>query len=399
MSVRKDSLPRLTACAQSENREFLCCIENGNLPFALAYHRLGLSIFPTKPRTKEPAIPTWKPWQKQRADEDQVRQWFSDTDADQVGIAVVCGSVSGGLLVRDFDQKAAYASWQAANKALACTIPTVYTSRGLHVYGRCGSLAAGPFVINYGDGELRGNNHYVLAPPSIHPNGSRYSWLTIPIEIPVVDPVAFGLPSTPTNATQEIRVSVLHGLGLSADVVQAIRETVPHEHGQRHRQLFQFARKLRSLSQYQDCTDPWRLRSLVEAWHTVALPTIRTKDLDTTLNEFVRGWPLVRYASGEGSLQAALQRAQSKALPPEADGFDAEKSLLLALCRELQIERSPRCFYLGCRDAAAAIGLEDHTTAFRWLKEFCKAGLLKQESSGSQVRRRANEYRYLGSMT
>lgn len=153
------------------------------------------------------------------------------------------------------------------------------------------------------------------------------------------------------------------------------------------------------MSQYRDCKDPAQLNRLIEAWHHAALDTIRTKDLNVTIEDFVRGWWKAKYLCGDGSLQAAWQRAQSFPLPTEAATFEQpEKRMLLALCRELQIERDKRAFYLSARDAASTIGLggaQPQVKAHRWLKEFCESGLLRLERTGSQVRRLANEYRYL----
>ena len=76
------------------------------LSAALKYHALGWSVIPIAAGKKSPALKSWKPFQTKRADEHQIRDWFDRRD--DLGIAVVLGTVSGGLTCRDFDVEAAY---------------------------------------------------------------------------------------------------------------------------------------------------------------------------------------------------------------------------------------------------------------------------------------------------
>ncbi len=139
------------------------------LHHALAYAGLGWSIIPVI--GKKPAG-LWKPFQTNPADEKTLRRLFARKGI--TGLAVVLGSVSGGLAVRDFDDTGAYRTWAAANPGDATRLPTVKTARGFHVYGR---LAEEQFV-KFADGELRADTgHYVVLPPSTHPGGIVYSWL------------------------------------------------------------------------------------------------------------------------------------------------------------------------------------------------------------------------------
>ena len=68
------------------------------LSAALRYHSLGWSIIPVAAGTKKPALRSWKPFQTNRADEQQIRDWFDKRD--DLGLAVVLGTVSGGLTCR-----------------------------------------------------------------------------------------------------------------------------------------------------------------------------------------------------------------------------------------------------------------------------------------------------------
>jgi hypothetical protein len=164
---------------------------------ALRYFRLGLSVIPTAPNSKKPAVP-WKGYQTARADEIQLRRWFGD--GSMFGVAVVLGRVSGGTCCRDFDLQASYDRWADEQRALATTLPTVATARGRHVYFRSDNLN----FADLGDGEYRGDGHYCLLPPSRHPDGPVYTWIIPPTdEIPLVADVqaaGFLPPASDTEA-------------------------------------------------------------------------------------------------------------------------------------------------------------------------------------------------------
>lgn len=367
-------------------------------PVAQRYRGLGLSVIPTKPRSKAGAVP-WKPYQRQRADEELIHQWFADTDSSQLGVAIVLGRISGGLLVRDFDERGAYEAWKADRRALARSLPTVVTKRGFHVYGRCEDYGTPvKFVHHFGDGELRGDGHIVVAPPSLHSKTGRpYRWAIEPKEsIPLVSISDFGYTPKPGCVTQDM--SVLHGAGFPASVVEAVLATLPDGPGQRNRQLFEFIRRLKGIEAFAS-KKPDDLLPFVRGWFDTALPAIGTKDFDETRKDFLRGWSLVKFVGGSGSIGEAMSRAQSEPLPPEADRYRVpEVKLLVGLCYQLQVQRGKRAFYLSCRDAAEQLGLRGlrpHVRAWRMLKLLCETGTIQLVEQGSQVARKANEYRYL----
>ena len=101
------------------------------LSAALAYAARGWSLIPIKPGTKTPACQSWKQYQTTPADDKLLRRWFAD---GKKGVAVVCGRVSAGLVIRDFDDMGAYDRWAQDHPELARSLPTVATSRGRHVY-------------------------------------------------------------------------------------------------------------------------------------------------------------------------------------------------------------------------------------------------------------------------
>jgi hypothetical protein len=158
---------------------------------ALAYHGRGWSVVPVKAGEKRPAERSWNRFQTERATEAELRRWFRN--GATVGIGVICGDVSGGLVCRDFDEMAAFEAWAGRFAALARTLPTVATNRGRHVYClgdmetiRQASPTRGG-ILTFADGELRGGGLCVL-PPSIHPSGKAYRWaVPLPARVPRID--------------------------------------------------------------------------------------------------------------------------------------------------------------------------------------------------------------------
>ena len=135
----------------------------------LGLYRRGWSIFPLKPRSKEPVGP-WKRFQTEHATPEEIAQWATS----DCNVGVVTGAISG-LVVLDLDSAEAIADAEALGFDGALTVKT---SRGLHVYlahpgGEVRNLA------KFRPGmDLRGDGGYVVGPGSVHPDGSTYSALS-----------------------------------------------------------------------------------------------------------------------------------------------------------------------------------------------------------------------------
>jgi len=382
----------------------LYCRPEPLLSHALRLHRLGASVIPVKAGTKKGAI-RWKRYQRERADASTLRDWFADADSGNLGIGVVLGEVSEGLLVRDFDDLGAYHTLVRTRPEIARTLPTVQTNRGYHVWFRCRDYRQGntrTFLWKYADGELRGDGHIVVVPPSIHAKTRLpYRWhIALADSIPTASLSELGLAPPLRDVTQEMHVLHLaHEDFTSSTIPRIIEATLPRGPGVRHRRIFDFVRLLKAYSEVAG-RDARELEDYVRQWHACALPNIRTKEFDETYADFRDAWERVKWPAGVGSLQAALTRAKSLPIPPEAGQFRHEKRLLVALCYQLQCERGVRPFFLSCRDAAQALdleGREPHVTAWRWLENLCnpRVGILQKVSSGTWSRRKANEYLYL----
>ncbi|MBL0058268.1 MAG: bifunctional DNA primase/polymerase [Elusimicrobia bacterium] len=144
--------------------------ENKGLLAALRYDLLGWGVIPVLPGGKRPLIPSWKEFQTRRATAEEIHCWW-ETWPD-ANVAVVTGGVSG-LVVLDVDGPVGRAS--IVGKELPITV-SVKTGKGFHYYYRHpGGVVGSPPGILPGL-DIRGDGAYVVAPPSIHENGTIYEW-------------------------------------------------------------------------------------------------------------------------------------------------------------------------------------------------------------------------------
>jgi hypothetical protein len=146
------------------------------LKWALKYREMGFSVIPLRPKAKEPLIP-WTEYQKRIASEAEIKSWFCGAGtAPNVGI--VTGAVSS-LAVVDLDGSPGLES----GKRLGLTSPvSVLTGNGMQLYYRATTEIPRNSVRALGDGlDIRGEGGYVAAPPSLHPNGKHYRWLSSPL--------------------------------------------------------------------------------------------------------------------------------------------------------------------------------------------------------------------------
>ncbi|MBC7817933.1 MAG: bifunctional DNA primase/polymerase [Planctomycetaceae bacterium] len=375
-----------------------------SLSAAMQYYSLGWSVIPIAAGKKIPALRSWKPFQKQRANEQQIRDWFDKRD--DLGLAVVLGAVSGGLTCRDFDEEAAYHDWAAQNRELAKTLPTVKSGRGYHVY----FLSDCDHTEKLHDGELRGDGSIVVLPPSKHPSGVQYKWLIPPTSnIPRLDYREFqgSLPTerqrtgeTETQRdgepeTQSNRDGFSFSVGCDkwGSVIDDCIPTNANAH-ERNRKIFELAQWLKSDPELKDAGSK-SLEPIVREWHQRALPFIGTKPFSETIADFEHAWDSVKFPKGRDIVRLLWLKVKAGTWPIEAEQFDSEAMRwLLALCLELQRANGPgRNFFLSCRSAANVLD-RDHTDVAKWLKKFVRDGLLKVFPQDGH--RDAHRYRYLG---
>lgn len=141
---------------------------------AMAYSIDGFSVIPLQ--GKKPAIGVlWQPFQQRRADVMDIHRWDKTSALQNVGI--VCGAISGNLVVMDCDSLDACRMFELNFPALRHTF-TINTGsgKGKHYYYRVENLPPTTRALNIAGGnlELRANGCYVVAAPSIHPDTGRH---------------------------------------------------------------------------------------------------------------------------------------------------------------------------------------------------------------------------------
>lgn len=159
-------------------------VSNSKTTFSLTYlqqHALslydsGLNVFPQPIGTKG-GYP-WKQLQYTRLDREDQLHGLLPLFAGQCNIAVMCGRTSGNLFVIDCESPQSFEYHCNQLEQRDIPIWSVQTARGGHIYLRCAEGEVNnikPGVLK--DTEIKGSQGYVLAPPSRHPNGTRYSWI------------------------------------------------------------------------------------------------------------------------------------------------------------------------------------------------------------------------------
>lgn len=137
----------------------------------------GWSIIPVRAGDKRPLI-SWERYQHRPAEVEEARAWFNRWPDANVGI--VTGAVSQ-LLVVDIDPRHGgvdgLARLERHHGPLPFTVEAVTGGGGRHLYFR----HPGPDDVHNSVGlwpglDLRGDGGYVVAPPSRHATGGRYSW-------------------------------------------------------------------------------------------------------------------------------------------------------------------------------------------------------------------------------
>ena len=388
--------------------------DTGNLLLAeaLRLHSLGLSVLPLG-KDKKPPI-KWKGLQTVAADETQIREWFRKPSV--TGLGIIVGPVSGNLAVRDFDTKESYMAWKRAHPDLAARLPTVRTKRGYHVYARIRNCK----YVKFEDGELQApsedgeRGHYVVAPPSKHPDGGLYKWRTPlaslkdvqllkvertgfnrvwgvteshvcelvskPVCEPVCEPVTAASPEPPVE-------------DIPSEAIRAIELSLPTSEGTRNMKLFEFVRRLKASPQCRD-KDPKHLKYIVREWHRRALPFITTKGFDDTWLEFLNAWKNAKFPTWGIDETEILRGVDAGPLPIAATQYeDRHLQRLVKLCQVLQRHAGGAAFLLACRKAGTWLGMH-YKRSSKWLRLLTMDGIISVVTPGTKTK--AARYRYHG---
>jgi replicative DNA helicase len=145
------------------------------IPYAQAYAKKGWQTFPLKPHDKIPLV-KWA--DVATCDTAMINGWFDNYPDANIGIA--CGSRSG-IVVLDVD--AGHGGYESLTRLIEKygAIPETSVSKtgsgGEHIFFKHPGIEIRNSAGKLGPGlDVRGDGGYVVAPPSIHPNGNSYEW-------------------------------------------------------------------------------------------------------------------------------------------------------------------------------------------------------------------------------
>lgn len=148
---------------------------------------LGWPVFPLMPRAKTPVTKRGV-LDHTRFDEQIVEAWWNQNPTCNIGLAT-----GVTFEVVDIDGEPGEEALERVLPGYTHTGPEVDTGRGRHLYFASQGLrnTANPTL----KVDFRGHHGYVVAPPSVHPDGHAYRWST---------PPTAALPKLP----EEIRIAI-----------------------------------------------------------------------------------------------------------------------------------------------------------------------------------------------
>jgi hypothetical protein len=143
--------------------------------YALQYAAQGYQVFPLKPGSKEPA--TRRGFYEATSNTATLRRWFTGAHPNNIGIRT---GVPSGAFVLDVDGEQGVSSLAELVERYGLLPSTLEstTGKGRHYW----FVARDPIPCSGGKIapgiDIRADGGYVVAPPSIHPNGAIYRWVS-----------------------------------------------------------------------------------------------------------------------------------------------------------------------------------------------------------------------------
>ena len=146
---------------------------------ALHYAEMGLAVFPLVCRDKVPAVVGG--CKVATTERTTIERWWDKNPQYNIGIAT--GNKSSGLVVIDLDVDKnkgidgydVLRDWQNKHGKLPETWQSI-TGRGGYHYFYKDAIVHSNRVGLYEGVDIRGEGGYIVAPPSVHPNGNIYEW-------------------------------------------------------------------------------------------------------------------------------------------------------------------------------------------------------------------------------
>lgn len=175
------------------------------IDIALAYASKGWQSFPCVPKDKKPLVR----WAEMATFEtNMLTGWWEHNPSANIGIA--CGARSG-IVVLDVDaDHNGYESLDVLRRVYGelPETPTVKTgSGGRHIYFKHPGIEIRNSAGKIGQGlDIRGDGGYVVAPPSIHPNGNVYEWIIKPSQVHLAEMPKWLIELLTTQNEQEQKI-------------------------------------------------------------------------------------------------------------------------------------------------------------------------------------------------
>lgn len=151
---------------------------------------LGFAVFPLLPNSKRPAVANGV--KDATTDADVIAGGWAQNPS--MNVAIACGEPSGGLLVIDVDVDADtgedgmefLAKWEREHGELPETVSAITGRGGSHLYYRVSGRMKNSTNPDVGI-DIRCDGGYVMAPPSLHPNGNEVQWENDPRDYEVAE--------------------------------------------------------------------------------------------------------------------------------------------------------------------------------------------------------------------
>lgn len=153
---------------------------NRLLTSALYYAQLNWRVFPIVPRNKQPLILGWRT--RATTNPKHIKAWWGIHPTANIGVAT---GAESGIFVLDIDTDK-HGDWSLQGlerlyEELPLTIASFTGNGGKHLFFLHPGQLIRNSVCKLGHGlDVRGDGGYVLAPPSQHPNGRAYQWISPP---------------------------------------------------------------------------------------------------------------------------------------------------------------------------------------------------------------------------
>ena len=297
--------------------------ENKLLNAALKYAKeYGWAVFPVSSKNKKPLTPHGCKDAKKTP--GPIRAWWKRYPDASIGIAT--GSVSNLIVIdEDVDEDKGLDGihemriWERENGSLPETISVITGRGGSHRYYKYkGSDQKNRAGIIEGV-DVRGEGGYVIAPPSIHPNGTLYEWENDPADV--------------TIAEVDETVKKFLEIGEQQNNIKEVKETfkLPNviESGQRNSTLH----KLACSMQAQGISDDAIMAAVKAENATRCAEPLEETEIETIVNS------ALRYKKGELKvieLPDDPQRPPKLSMKLDSDGEPTDKpAQTIANCEEV----------------------------------------------------------------